>query len=86
MSEAKRYDPKHPRPCLKCKRETYRKSQVCARCDPAAVAKKCGRPVHQPEPKFWPEDYLLRCAEELLKRHNARSELLLKLGIKAEAA
>jgi hypothetical protein len=68
---------KHPRPCLRCRAMTYRKTQVCS---------VCLEREDLPDPVKWSEEYLERCAQELLKRHNERHRLLVQLGIKAEAA
>jgi hypothetical protein len=38
-------------------------------------------PIRMPDPARLGEDYLMRCAEELLKRHKARTEALRKLGL-----
>lgn len=66
---------KHPRPCVLCGRRTYRKSMTCKVCDAGF-----------PDPGNAPEHYLQRCAEELLKRHEAREAALVKLGMRREAA
>lgn len=64
----------HGSPCIKCGRHTYCSSGVCKFCSktPAGLV-----PV-----SVLPEDYLMACASELLRRHNERHELLVKLGIK----
>ena len=63
----------HGAPCRGCGKNTYAKKGVCVAC------KRLNRSLVAPG--SLPEDYLLRCAEELLKRHNLRAELIAKLGI-----
>jgi predicted ATP-dependent serine protease len=67
----------HGAPCCNCGTKTYRRSGVCW---------KCGRDGSLIDPKRLPEDYLTRCAEELMRRHRVRAEMLAKLGIVTEAA
>jgi hypothetical protein len=69
---------KHGAPCSGCGHRTYRQSQVCRRCE-----SKDG--VMFPDPKIAPEPYLMQCAVELLRRHDERNALLVKLGIREAA-
>lgn len=72
-------DGKHPVPCEACGTNTYRKAGICWSCDGEREAKL-------PLPGDLPDAYLIRCAQELLRRHNERHALLTQLGVKAEAA
>jgi hypothetical protein len=64
----------HGVPCAHCGARTFAKAGVCVAC------KKRGRMYV--DPVRLPEDYLVRCAEELLRRREERDRLLVKLGIK----
>lgn len=67
----------HGAPCSHCGTTTYTVTGVCREC------RQKGRGyVH---PSRLPEDYLQLCAEELLKRQEAREALLVKLGIRKAA-
>jgi hypothetical protein len=68
----------HGVPCVHCGDLTYAKNGVCVPC------RRKGK--QYVAPARLPEDYLMRCAQELLRRHNERNALLVKLGIKAVAA
>jgi hypothetical protein len=81
-----RGDGHHTAPCSLCGVATYRRSLICRECDPTVARKKPGPPRQLPDPRLWPESYLHRCAEELLKRHEAREAALVKLGMRREAA
>jgi hypothetical protein len=71
---------KHSKPCRMCGRPTYRKERMCKVC-----ITKNGASL--PEPSYLPEPYLAACAEELLKRHEERAQLLRRLmGAGKEAA
>ena len=63
---------KHGRRCSKCGKRTYRDEGVCTDCTTGKVWMAV---------EALPEDYLMRCAEELLKRHQARADALRRLGI-----
>jgi hypothetical protein len=69
---------KHSRPCVACGQPTYRKGGLCAPCATGAID-------HLPSPAKVPESYLMACAEELVKRHEAREAALVKLGMRREA-
>lgn len=78
---------KHPVRCSICKGMTYRGSGICRDCAPAVDGKFIRGPrPKMPDPALFPEDFLMRCAEELMKRHRHRAEMLAKLGITSEAA
>jgi hypothetical protein len=67
----------HGVPCSSCGTKTYSISGVCTGCQ------KKGRMYA--DPKRLPEDYLMRCAEELLRRHKEREAMLVKLGLREAA-
>jgi hypothetical protein len=79
-------DGHHSAPCVQCGVTTYRQSMVCRKCDPDFKQRSLpGPPRRLPDPRLWPEDYLERCAAELLKRHEAREAALVKLGLRRAA-
>jgi predicted amidophosphoribosyltransferase len=63
----------HGRPCIACGRRTYTPSGLCPDCGAL------------PPPDRMPESFLQACAEELLRRHQARGKLLERLGIRGAA-
>lgn len=65
----------HGRPCAKCGMPCYSQSGTCRQCSVAPNTHRF------PLPQVAPEDYLMACAEELLKRHRQRAEALRALGI-----
>lgn len=82
-------DGKHQHACEECGRDTYRKGPKCRYCEPYITkdgrsARVPGRPPMFPNPATFPEDYLMECARELLRRHKERGELL--RAVMAEAA
>lgn len=72
----------HGAPCIRCGQFTYRKAKVCNVCEPGGIPNPAyKRPRKLPDPVIWPEDYLERCARELLKRHAKRHALLEMLAL-----
>jgi hypothetical protein len=68
----------HGVPCKVCRVRTYKASRMCRRCEAIEG-------LNLPDPAQVPENYLMRCAEELLRRHEARAKLLEQLGIRRAA-
>jgi hypothetical protein len=67
----------HGAPCTQCGAKTYTLSGICKGCKTKGLS--------YADPARLPEDYLMRCAEELLKRHEAREAALVKLGLRRAA-
>jgi hypothetical protein len=67
----------HGAPCSNCGVTTYSAAGLCRSCSKLGIS--------YADPKRLPEDYLMRCAEELLKRHEAREAALVKLGMRRAA-
>jgi len=64
-------DKHHPKPCLCCGVGTYRSDGYCRRCHSERTFKI----------EELSEALLLRCAQELLRRHRERDEALRALGL-----
>ena len=64
--------------CPSCGMKTYRLTGMCEPCEQ-------GRPPPMPPPSSLDERYLMRCAEELLRRHQIREGVLRQLGMKGAA-
>lgn len=69
-------DGKHHLPCKHCGSLTWKRTQVCKRCES----------IERFDPTLFSEEQLVLCARELAKRCEHRAELLARVGVNVKAA